>query len=114
MARSRTGETFVQTGGQIFKLTAVEDDHGAGASDPAASGRLTATMPGRVIKVLVEPGQEVQKNQPVIIMESMKMEITQSAPFDGKVEEISVTDGQQIDAGAVLVRIEPISQAADA
>ena len=71
-------------------------------------------MPGRVIKVLIEPGQEVYKNQPVIIMESMKMEITQSAPFDGRVEEVNVQDGQQIDAGAPLVRIEPLGQAENA
>ena len=63
---------------------------------------------GKIIKVLVEKGQEVAKNQPVLIMESMKMEITLTSHFHGKVEEINVKAGEQVNAGVMMVRIEKI------
>jgi biotin carboxyl carrier protein len=67
-------------------------------------------MPGRIIKVLVEPGQEVEKNQPVLVMESMKMEITQTSSFPGQVEEVNIKAGQHVNAGFLMVRIEPINR----
>lgn len=113
LARNKDGETFVHHEGKTFKVCPVEEDFGGGEDSAAKSGKLVAAMPGRIIKVLVEPGQEVEKNQPVLIMESMKMEITQNAPFHGKVEEVNARAGQQVDAGAVMVRIEPITQPAN-
>ncbi len=113
LARNKDGETFVHHEGKTFKVCPVEDDFGGGEDGAAASGKLVAAMPGRIIKVLVEAGQEVEKNQPVLIMESMKMEITQNAPFHGKVEEVNAKAGQQVDAGSVMVRIEPIDQPAN-
>jgi len=115
IAQDKTGATFVQTDGRVYKLTPIDRDFGAGGEDEnggggTGGGRLIASMPGRIIKVLVEPGQEVEKNQAVLIMESMKMEITQTAAFHGKVEEVNVKAGQQVNAGSLMVRIEPISK----
>jgi biotin carboxyl carrier protein len=111
VARTREGTTFVQRGGRTYVLTQVEESHGgAGAgADGEADGRLIAVMPGKVIKILVEQGQKVAKGDPVLILESMKMETTQEAPFAAEVAEINAAAGEQVDAGHVIVRLEPLS-----
>ncbi len=57
-------------------------------ADEDAGGRLTAPMPGSVIDVLVSAGQRVDKGQPLMIIEAMKMEHTIAAPADGVVAEV--------------------------
>ncbi len=69
-------------------------------------GTLGTSMPGKVVRLLVEPGAEVTKGQPVAVVEAMKMENELKAPMDGLVAEILVVAGQAVDAGAVLMRIE--------
>ena len=63
-------------------------------------------MPGRVVKVLVSVGQSVEKNQPMIVVEAMKMEHTIVAGASGTVASILVVEGAQVAAGAPLVVIE--------
>jgi propionyl-CoA carboxylase alpha chain len=59
-------------------------------------------MPGTVVKVTVEAGQEVGAGQTVLVLEAMKMQHTVSAPHAGVVTEIDVTAGSQVAAGEVL------------
>jgi len=78
-------------------------------TDPAtahASGSLLAPMPGTVISVAAEPGQQVGAGQPVLVLEAMKMQHTVSAPHAGTVTEIPVQPGQQVAAGDVLAVVE--------
>ena len=70
------------------------------------SGSLAAPMPGRVIKLFVEPGAKVVKGQPLLILEAMKMEHTITAPADGTVKEIHYGAGEQVLEGAELMRVE--------
>ena len=70
------------------------------ASDVA--GACVAPMPGKVIAVNVQEGAEVTQNQPLVILEAMKMEHTVSAPCNGIVEKLLVREGQQVDAAALL------------
>lgn len=72
------------------------------------SGRveMKAMMPGRVIGVLVEPGQQVQAGQGVLIIEAMKMENELRSPKTGKVLEVKVAAGQTVEKGDLLVVIE--------
>jgi len=72
-------------------------DHGGG---------LTAPMPGKIISISVKAGDAVEKGQPLLVMEAMKMEHTISAPADGKVAEIFYAVGDQVAEGAELVAIE--------
>jgi len=60
-------------------------------------------MNGVIVKLLVEPGTEVKKDQPVIIMEAMKMEHTLCAPADGLVSEFYFQAGDQVDGGSLLL-----------
>jgi 3-methylcrotonyl-CoA carboxylase alpha subunit len=69
-------------------------------------GRLTAPMPGKVIAVLVEQGAVVEKGQPLIVMEAMKMEHTIGAPAAGKVAEVLYGVGDQVADGAQLLVLD--------
>ncbi|MFX0116194.1 MAG: biotin/lipoyl-containing protein, partial [Candidatus Hodarchaeota archaeon] len=67
---------------------------------------LAAPMPGRVVKVLVKPGDMVEAAQDLIILEAMKMETRISAPFGGMVVEVNFSDGDQVEQGDKLMEIE--------
>ncbi len=72
----------------------------------AASGSLAAPMPGRIVKLMVEPGAKVSKGQPLLILEAMKMEHTLTAPADGTVVDVHCTAGDQVLEGVELIRLE--------
>ena len=71
----------------------------------AAAGGLRAPMPGKVLMMLVRPGDRVQRGQPLAVMEAMKMEHTLHAPADGEVEECLFAAGEQVAEGAELLRL---------
>ena len=79
---------------------------GAAAVD---GGQVTAPMPGKITRILVQPGDEVAAGQGVIVVEAMKMENELVAPGDGRVADVPVSEGDPVDAGAVLVVIEQAS-----
>ena len=64
-------------------------------------------MPGTILQLKVKAGDTVEANQPLIIMESMKMEMTLSAPYAGWVAAINGQEGQLVDMGTLLVKLEP-------
>ncbi len=70
--------------------------------DTGADGRLTAMMPGRVVKVMAKAGDSVKKGQALIIMEAMKMEHTIVSPKDGVVERVAFKENDLVPADAVL------------
>ena len=78
-------------------------DGSAAATGPQA---IVAPMPGRVVKVLVEPGQTVVARQPVVIIEAMKMENELRAPRAGTIAAVRASEGTSVDAHAVLVVLE--------
>jgi len=71
-------------------------------SQQVSPGSLLAPMPGTVIRVGVEVGQQVEQGQPLLWLEAMKMEHTIAAPADGVLRELRVEAGQQVEVGAVL------------
>lgn len=81
---------------------------GAGGSALASDGEIKAPMPGTILKVLVKPGDSVEANQPLVIMESMKMEMTLAAPHASVVKEVTCGESQLVDMGALLVRLEAL------
>ena len=68
-------------------------------------GDLLALMPGKIIKVLVSEGQKIKMGEPVIIMESMKMEQTIVSSADGAIESVNVSEGETIEVGSVMIVI---------
>ena len=75
-------------------------------ADAVASGSLLAPMPGTVVSVAVEQGQQVEAGQPVLVLEAMKMQHTVRAPGPGTVTEIDVKPGAQVASGEVLAVVE--------
>ncbi|WP_319467466.1 acetyl-CoA carboxylase biotin carboxyl carrier protein subunit [uncultured Trichococcus sp.] len=72
----------------------------------AASGdAMTAPMPGTILRLLVNIGDEVKENQPLMILEAMKMENEVVANHAGKVAGIHVNQGQVVNAGDALITI---------
>jgi pyruvate carboxylase len=67
-------------------------------------------MPGQVLQVLVKPGDIVSPGQLLVIFVSMKMENRITAAEAGQVEAVFVSEGQTIDAGAELLKIQPASE----
>ena len=77
--------------------------HAAGAA--GGSEQITAYMPGRVVRILVEEGEEVEAGQGVLVLEAMKMENEIQAEHGGTVEKILVEEGQAVEGGDVLFEI---------
>jgi 3-methylcrotonyl-CoA carboxylase alpha subunit len=78
----------------------------AAHQEDAAAGSLAAPMPGKIVKVLAQPGAKVAKGDALLILEAMKMEHTITAPADGVVKEIHYGAGEQVLEGAQLVTLE--------
>jgi biotin carboxyl carrier protein len=77
-----------------------------GANSGANSGETKAVMPGRVIKILVSKGQEVEPGQPMLVLEAMKMENEIKASRAGKISNIHVIEGASVESGAALITME--------
>jgi len=89
----------------VFDDVSREGDAGRfNGSGVAAVDQIVAPMPGSVIKVLVAVGDAVKANQPLVIVEAMKMENEVTAPADAVVSEILVTAGQQVGAAQPLLK----------
>ncbi|SEM92707.1 pyruvate carboxylase [Mesobacillus persicus] len=79
-------------------------------ADPKNEQHIAGTMPGTVIKVLVEKGEKVAQGEHLMITEAMKMETTVQAPFSGVVKDIFVQNGDSISPGDLLIEVEKQTQ----
>ncbi|MFC4798078.1 pyruvate carboxylase [Neobacillus sp. GCM10023253] len=73
--------------------------------DPKNENHISASMPGTVIKVLVEKGEKVERGDHLMITEAMKMETTVQAPFSGVVKDIYALNGDSIQTGDLLIEL---------
>jgi len=78
---------------------------GAGPGSAGGGGELRAPMSGRVIAVLVDEGQRVEKGDTLLVIESMKMEMPLAAPGAGRIAALGVRPGMQLGAGQVLLQV---------
>ncbi|HEY6817328.1 MAG TPA: acetyl/propionyl/methylcrotonyl-CoA carboxylase subunit alpha [Croceibacterium sp.] len=78
----------------------------AAGAHAAGDGAILAPMPGKVIAVDVAAGETVTKGQRLMVLEAMKMEHALTAPFEGTVAELAVSEGQQVQVEALLARVE--------
>lgn len=68
---------------------------------------LKAGMPGKIVKVFVKKGDLVKANQPLVVMEAMKMENEMRAEADVIIKDLHVKEGDNVESGALLVSFEP-------
>ena len=80
----------------------------AAAGGFSAEGRqvICAPMPGKIVKVLVKAGDEVQEGQGLVVVEAMKMENELKSPKAGKVVELTAKEGTTVENNAKLVVVE--------
>lgn len=107
---SARGEMLVTLGGRLISASINARQTGRGGGDAAAATAgeqpVIAPMPGRVVRVLVQAGDEVAARQGVVVVEAMKMENELRAPKAGRVKEVNVAPGTSVEAGRVLIVIE--------
>jgi pyruvate carboxylase subunit B len=106
----RNGDTRVlHVDGKRFRMDVVDERTrrvramSAGSAGAAGPRPLKAPMPGLVVKVEVEPGQEVEQGQGLVIVEAMKMENELRAEADAVVGRILVEPGQAVEKDQVLL-----------
>jgi biotin carboxyl carrier protein len=105
----RPGGYTVHLRGDTFEVDLAEAERTEGpVARRAPSGplRVTAPMPGRLVRVLVEKGQEVQAGQGLVVMEAMKMENELRAARAGRVAEVHARERQAVETGALLVVLD--------
>jgi biotin carboxyl carrier protein len=83
-----------------------EARRGPGSAAGSGTQTVTAPMPGRVVKVLVGPGETVVDRQPVAVLEAMKMQNDVRAVRGGRVVEVRAVEGALVEAGTVLAVID--------
>ncbi|MFH1679481.1 MAG: acetyl-CoA carboxylase biotin carboxyl carrier protein subunit [Candidatus Eisenbacteria bacterium] len=103
------GKIFVHLGGSVFEF----EEAGAGGEDAVSASvggiggdSVSSSMPGLVVKVLVEVGQEVGRGMPLVIVEAMKMETPLLSPAAGRVKKINFSAGDLVGAGRPLVELD--------
>lgn len=106
----RQGRHIVHVDGHVVPVTVRVPGRGRSGSDgdgTSATGPLSivAPMPGRVVKVLVAPGDAVLARQGLVVVEAMKMENELRAPRAGTVADVRVREGTPVEANVVLVVI---------
>jgi 3-methylcrotonyl-CoA carboxylase alpha subunit len=97
---ARGSRVYVLSEGQTFAFS--EQPRFPDHTRQTVAGALSAPMPGKVVKVLVEQGQVVQAGAPLLVLEAMKMEHTVRAADAGTVRALYVLVGDQVDADRLL------------
>jgi biotin carboxyl carrier protein len=104
------GEVLAHVGGRTIAVSVNGRRTGRAGADAGSGAHgeqtVVAPMPGRVVRVLVAQGDEVERRQPVVVVEAMKMENELRSPKAGRVKDVAVTPGTSVEAGRVLVVIE--------
>jgi biotin carboxyl carrier protein len=91
--------------GLLFQLED-EDEATAGSRGAAGPVKIKAVMPGRVVRVFVAPGDVVETDQGLMVIEAMKMQNEVKSPRSGKVTQLRVQGGATVAAGELLAVIE--------
>ena len=104
-------EVAVLVKGQVMRVDVADERRKrlrAAAAGFSVEGKQTilAPMPGKVVKVLVKPGDEVAEGQGLVVVEAMKMENELKSPKAGRVTEVMAKEGQAVEMNAKLCVVE--------
>ncbi len=99
--------THVWLDGEVYELENVNSAPRRGGKSGAAiiSDTLKSPMPGTILQIVAKPGAGFEAHESLIVMESMKMEMSLSVPHSGTVTEILCSEGDLVEQGAILVRL---------
>ena len=99
----RGGETWLHVEGRVYVIGASGTRAGRGGHDEAS---LSAPMPATVVAINVTPGQTVKTGDSLVVLEAMKMELSVTAPHDGRVRAVRCHVGELVQPGVALVEFE--------
>ncbi|OJV63984.1 MAG: pyruvate carboxylase [Clostridiales bacterium 38-18] len=95
-------EVYIKDKGSKFETVVQESI----MADPDNQLEVGSSIPGKVVKILVKPGEKVKENQVVAIVEAMKMETSVVVLTEGVVKDIFVKEGTQVKSGELLMKLE--------
>ena len=118
LIEGRSFEALVETFGDELRVSIAQEEFALRIADPrkwkkgasaghSTDGRqaVTAPMPGRVVRVLVKPGDAINSGQGIAVVEAMKMQNEVRSPKTGSVERVLVKEGQTVNAGDTIAVI---------
>lgn len=109
-AAARQGAAEVHIGSRAYNVTLVDPKRLRGGESAEAthdgSAQIVAPMPGKVVRVLVEQGAQVEAGDSVVVVEAMKMQNEMKSPRAGTVTTLRAKEGETVKAGEVLAVIE--------
>ncbi|MGH7884843.1 MAG: acetyl-CoA carboxylase biotin carboxyl carrier protein subunit [Thermodesulfobacteriota bacterium] len=91
--------------GNLFELEAISDRDSSKSAIIGSGLEVISPMPSRIVKILKNAGDRVEAEDPVVVVEAMKMESELKAPSSGKIKEIRVKEGDAVEEGAILVTL---------
>lgn len=71
------------------------------------SEEILAPLAGKIVKLYIEAGGDIEEDEEVLVIEAMKMETSIYAPCDGKVTSVKVKEGDEVDEDDIIAVIEP-------
>lgn len=107
-----TRQLSLRINGNTYEVTVKSDFDkllerlGMGPGSVTTLSQIKAPMPGMVLDVMVTPGQVVQKDEPLIILEAMKMENVIKSPREGEIESVGVAKGVAIEKNTLLIEFK--------
>jgi acetyl/propionyl-CoA carboxylase alpha subunit len=110
--RQGRGRYTLWVDGYRFETEALDErtrairDLSAANAAPSGPAPIIAPMPGLIIRVNVQPGDEIEAGHGVVVMEAMKMENELRATTSGRVKSVQVTPGTAVERGTLLVELE--------
>jgi 3-methylcrotonyl-CoA carboxylase alpha subunit len=111
--RGSTVEVWVPGGRHVLEVVERTARRAAAGAGLGAAAELTAPMPGKILRIHAQPGQAFAAHEPLIVMESMKMEMTLSAPAPGRIAEVLCAEDELVEMGARLARLDPAEEPAE-
>ncbi len=109
LAATKREYTFVQWKGKVEKITFSRGREG-NAGETEGDGSVTAPMPGKILELMAKAGDIVEKDQVLVLMESMKLQVEIQSPIDGVVGDCPVSVGDMVDGDSLLMQVDAAKQ----
>ncbi len=102
------GTFYIDIDSMLFEGREAGDDSigAAGADQAGAKDKIFAPMPGKIVKIMVAVGDEVEVKQPMVIVEAMKMENQVNAKAKGRVKAVNFNAGDQVDTETPIIELD--------
>ena len=106
------GKVFVHLGGRTIELAIPDSNqkkYSKEGMEFGAKDEITTPMPGKIVRMLVKVGDTVEPKQPLVIVESMKMENEIKSSMQGTIQAINFKSGDLVNPGQTIIKMSPLS-----